>query len=192
MDEDTVSDVRQFLSAPDQLTMCKYMIIIDDSIKNSVDVVRWKSHGPSTNFSFLLRLGQTSKHNVLLWGFSTTPPAQTSLLYLPSKLTDQYPFLFTWVGRNKPGKESYLGTQQHNRVGILVRLCIIDPLICLWTRKFQLKLTITHPSGCASIHTGKNILCRIIDNILFLSTKLPKYRFTCSKLAGEVTNCSKL
>ena len=44
-----------------------------------------------------------------------------------------------------------------NRVGILARLRVIDPLFFLWTHKFQLKLTITRPLGRACIHNGVKI-----------------------------------
>ena len=51
----------------------------------------------------------------------------------------------------KPINNQYL----KSRVGILARLCIIDPSFFPWTHKFQLKLTITHPLGCACIHNLK-------------------------------------
>ena len=44
-----------------------------------------------------------------------------------------------------------------SRVGILVRLRVIDPLFFLWTHKFQLKLTITCPLGRTCIHNGVQI-----------------------------------
>ena len=40
------------------------------------------------------------------------------------------------------------------RVGILAHLHVIDPLFCLWMHKFQLRLNITCPLGCACIHNG--------------------------------------
>ena len=43
------------------------------------------------------------------------------------------------------------------RVGILACLRVIDPIFFLWTRKFQLKLTITRPLGRACIHNGVKI-----------------------------------
>ena len=49
-----------------------------------------------------------------------------------------------------PTLSSHSGTS----VDILARLRVIDPLFFLWTHKFQLKLTITHPLGCACIHNG--------------------------------------
>ena len=50
----------------------------------------------------------------------------------------------------------------------------------------------TCPLGCAWIQWSKNIPWKIIDNVPFLSTKLSEYRVTCSKLARELANRSKL
>ena len=43
------------------------------------------------------------------------------------------------------------------RAAGLAFLRIIDPLFFLWTHKFQLKLTITHPLGPACTHNGVKI-----------------------------------
>ena len=78
------------------------------------------------------------------------------------------------------------------RVGILARLRVIDPLFFLWTHKFQLQLTITRPLGRACIHNGVNISH---GKSLAMSHFCPpnyQNRVTCSKLAGELANRSKL
>ena len=58
------------------------------------------------------------------------------------------------------------------RVGILARLCIIDPFFFLWRHKFQLKLTITRSLGRACIHNGVKIYhAKSLIMFHFLSSK---------------------
>ena len=72
------------------------------------------------------------------------------------------------------------------RIGLFARLRVIDPLFFLWTHKFQLKLTITRPLGRACIHNGVKISHGKSLTMSIFVHQIPKYRVTCSKLAGEL------
>ena len=88
---------------------------------------------------------------------------------------------------------SYMGHSCCNHHPCRPFLRVIDSLF------FSLDAQVsTYVYHCVSIWThmysqwSKNIPSKNIDNVPFLSTKLSKYRVTCSKLAGELADGSKL
>ena len=89
--------------------------------------------------------------------------------------------------------KSWFGLISHitGRVGILARQRVIDPLFFSGRTSYNLNLPLrVHLDACihnrVKISHGKSLTMSH-----FLSTKLSKYRVTCSKLAGELANYSK-
>ena len=78
------------------------------------------------------------------------------------------------------------------RVGILARLRVIDLIFSLEAQVSNSSVPSLRPPGRPCIHNGVKYPMQNHWKCPFLSTKLSKYRITCSKLAGELANRSTL
>ena len=138
-------------------------MILDASTKNNSackpfnrNILRWTNYEnfvlvrlePTPITAKIWLTGPPAKYAILLavtpWHTSTTTNAVSLLFH-------HLPFC-CWQDLNPQPSKRWYGSLA-NKVGIIVRLQVIDKLLFLWTHKLLLKLTFMCPTGRTSIYS---------------------------------------